>query len=188
MKRKLRQDKHGLYLLFEHRVYRPVPSERCKAVELTATINAVPISLYAAGESVLISRGYSYMCVWRIKDTYREWGTQELWANHGKRYSWHESSDCWDPTEDYLRTYIPPQPVVETPAVPATRYLLMEYDLQFVGGNYGGVGQFALVPVARVDAVGAPQAFQEETQIDPCHIIHWSADEVYDEYGNLLET
>ena len=185
MKRKIRQDKHGLYLLFEHRVYRPVPSG-AGSVHLTATINGVPTSLYTAGGLVTTNNGYSVIYVWPFLDTQPAPRHCEIWANHGKRYSWRP--DCWDPTEEYLRTYIPPQPVVETPAVPATRYLLMEYDLQFVGGNYGGVGQFALVPVARVDAVGAHQAFQEETQIDPCHIIHWSADEVYDEHGNLLET
>lgn len=56
-------------------------------------------------------------------------------------------------------------------------YVRVEYDLSYTGGDYDKVGQFALVPVERVDELGMEEAFTRATGHDPTHIIHYSPDE-----------
>lgn len=62
-----------------------------------------------------------------------------------------------------------------------TAHIQVEYDLQFWGGDYSGVGQFAYVPATLVDELGVEEAFQAHTGIDPVHIVHYSLDELYTE-------
>lgn len=54
--------------------------------------------------------------------------------------------------------------------------LLVEYDLQYWGGDYHGVGQQRWIPEALIreynDNVRA--AFHALTAIDPRHIVHYS--------------
>ena len=67
-----------------------------------------------------------------------------------------------------------------------TRCIRVEYDLNFFGGDYNGVGQFAYVPLEDIghtpDAVEA--AFEKLTGHDRVHIIHYTPDETFDENGN----
>jgi len=70
--------------------------------------------------------------------------------------------------------------------VPHTR---VEYDLDFTGGDYSDVGNFAFVPLSVVDrhAGDVEAAFKAHTGIDPIHIVNHNLDEVYDENGRILE-
>ena len=65
------------------------------------------------------------------------------------------------------------------------RCIRVEYDLEFFGGDYSGVGSFAYVPLADIghtpDAVEA--AFKKLTGHNPVHIIHYCPDETFDENG-----
>lgn len=66
-------------------------------------------------------------------------------------------------------------------------YIRFEYDLSYKGGNYDGVGEYALVPLNLCEHVGFEQAFREHTGHSRQHIVHYSENEYYDAFGNLLE-
>lgn len=66
-------------------------------------------------------------------------------------------------------------------------YIQFEYDLTFYGGDYSDVGKFAYVPAKLCDDLGFERAFQKHTGYDPCHIIHYSPDELYTAEGDLIE-
>ena len=70
--------------------------------------------------------------------------------------------------------------------IPHTR---VEYDPTFYGGDYHGTGTHALIPHAIIDNLNGDveEAFRCETGLDPCHIVHYTQDEVYDRHGNLIE-
>lgn len=65
------------------------------------------------------------------------------------------------------------------------RCIRVEYDLDFRGGDYNKVGQFAYIPVDDIghapDAVEA--AFEKLTGHSRIHIIHYTPDETFDENG-----
>lgn len=64
----------------------------------------------------------------------------------------------------------------------------VEYDLEFAGGNYSNVGDFAYVPVELIDKCkNVEEAFQKHTGIDPIHIIHYCEDDWYTTDGELVE-
>jgi hypothetical protein len=65
-------------------------------------------------------------------------------------------------------------------------FVRFEYDMAYSGGDYSGVGNFALVPLALCYKLGSEAAFQQHTGIDPVHIIHYTLDELYDSEGDLL--
>lgn len=75
-------------------------------------------------------------------------------------------------------------------------HIQVEYDPLYTGGDYTGVGQFALVPISLIDAcekvTGAEDvvamAFRKHTKLDSMHIIHYTKDEIYDQHGDLIET
>jgi len=69
----------------------------------------------------------------------------------------------------------------------ADRFIRVEYDRNYVGGDYSGVGDSALIPTYLLDRMSVEDAFQKVTDYDPMHIIHYSEDELYDIYGNLVE-
>jgi len=71
-------------------------------------------------------------------------------------------------------------------AVPHTR---VEYDLEFTGGDYSDVGQFAYIPHRVIDEFGGgiQEAFKAHTGIDPVHIVNYNLDEAYDANGRFLE-
>jgi hypothetical protein len=63
----------------------------------------------------------------------------------------------------------------------------VEFDLNFHGGDYDEVGDFAYVPVGLVAKMGMEKAFQEFTGHDPVHIIHYTEDELFDSEGVELD-
>lgn len=62
-------------------------------------------------------------------------------------------------------------------------YVKVEWDPEYNGGDYSGVGNFALIPVC--DDV--PAAFEKQTGHPRVHIVHYSEDELHDGDGNLLD-
>lgn len=62
-----------------------------------------------------------------------------------------------------------------------------EYDMNYTGGNYSGVGQFAYVPIILCKDGNYEEAFRQYTGIDPIHIINYSTDELFNEDGTPLE-
>ena len=74
------------------------------------------------------------------------------------------------------------------------RFVKVEYDPVFFGGEYSGVGTFVLIPLSLVVAAAAEcddyveLAFRKHTKLDSMHIIHYTLDEQYDENGKLIET
>ena len=61
----------------------------------------------------------------------------------------------------------------------------MEFDPTCFGGDYGKVGDFALIPVSRVDEVGMEPAFERTTGHVSSNIIHYSKDELYTSDGTF---
>ncbi len=69
------------------------------------------------------------------------------------------------------------------------RCIQVEFDLEFFGGNYNKVGQFAYIPL---DEIGtAPDAvatvFEKQTGHSRQHIVHYCPDETYDQEGKPWE-
>lgn len=69
------------------------------------------------------------------------------------------------------------------------KFIRVEYDLDYSGGNYTSVGEFALIPVDELgpNGSGLKKAFEKHTGHNPQHIIHYSMDELYDADDNLIE-
>jgi hypothetical protein len=78
------------------------------------------------------------------------------------------------------------EPTHVIPIPNKTPCIRVEYDLDFAGGNYSGVGQFAYVPLNDIghapDAVEA--AFEKLTGHGRVHIVHYCPDKTFDEDGN----
>jgi hypothetical protein len=69
------------------------------------------------------------------------------------------------------------------------RYVQVEYDNQFYGGDYTGTGSFILIRVTDVQRLGSVEnAFRVMARMEPVHIIHYSEDELYDSKGNHIES
>jgi len=62
-----------------------------------------------------------------------------------------------------------------------------EYDRNFFGGDYSDVGNFASVPVSLCAAKGYKEAFESQTGVGRCHIIHYSQDELFTLEGEPFE-
>lgn len=73
------------------------------------------------------------------------------------------------------------------PTDTAAPHVRVEYDTEFTGGEYDGVGAFAYLPLARVATVGVEAAFAEATRLDPVHMVHHTLDELYDASGERLD-
>jgi hypothetical protein len=69
--------------------------------------------------------------------------------------------------------------------VPA--FVRIEYDRNYYGGDYSGVGDFAFLPEDGLTDENLKQRFGKQTGLDPRNIIHYSFDETYDADGDLLE-
>lgn len=52
--------------------------------------------------------------------------------------------------------------------------LSVEYDLDYRGGDYGGVGTFVYLSAKGVTDETVASAFQRETGIDPVHIVSYA--------------
>jgi len=68
------------------------------------------------------------------------------------------------------------------------KFVKVEYDLNYAGGNYSSVGEFAYIPLELSKHIGTERAFEQTTGYDAVHIVHCSEDELYDMNGNLIET
>ena len=66
-------------------------------------------------------------------------------------------------------------------------YVRVEYDLNYLGGDYSDVGTFAYVPLMICEKLGVEQAFATFCKVDAAHIIHYTLDELYDNDGNPIE-
>ena len=70
---------------------------------------------------------------------------------------------------------------------PGAPHVRVEYDPEFTGGEYDGVGHFAYLPLAQVEASGVEAAFTAATGLDPVHMVHHTLDELYDASGERLD-
>ena len=69
--------------------------------------------------------------------------------------------------------------------VPA--FIRVEYDRNYYGGDYHGVGTFAFLPEDGLTDDNLKDRFKAHTGFDPQHVIHYTFDEIYDGDGDLLE-
>lgn len=68
------------------------------------------------------------------------------------------------------------------------RYIQVEYDEQFYGGDYSGTGDLILVSLTDIQNLGSVEnAFRVAASMEPVHIIHYSEDELYDSNWNLVD-
>lgn len=69
----------------------------------------------------------------------------------------------------------------------------VEFDSNYSGGDYSGVGSFVHIPLRIIDQYEGDEgeqlkaAFNSFTNLNPVHIIHYSLDELYDLEGDLIE-
>ena len=63
------------------------------------------------------------------------------------------------------------------------KFIRVEYDREYCGGDYKGTGEFVLVPAGP----GVEEAFERITGLSSLRIIHFSPDEMYNSKGNLIE-
>ena len=64
-------------------------------------------------------------------------------------------------------------------------YFEVEFDLEYTGGDYSGVGDTVLIPVCNEDDI--EESFEKQTGHSRIHVIYYTLDEVYDEDGELIE-
>ena len=91
--------------------------------------------------------------------------------------------------EGYFRNDPKVLSVTERSLKPCVR---VEYDLNYAGGDYNKVGDFAYIPLDAISAIPGrlagderlKAAFQIITGYNPIHIVHYTFDEVYDQDGN----
>ena len=70
-------------------------------------------------------------------------------------------------------------------------YIRIEYDRDYRGGNYSGVGQHIYLSVIDVDPSKEDEvyaAFEEQTELPRSCVIHYSEDERFDRYGSPLDS
>jgi hypothetical protein len=91
---------------------------------------------------------------------------------------------------DGKEAYLPFQMIQPQPSRPPKKCVRVEYDLNFWGGDYSGVGQFAYVPLETIDRLpGDDPDGKLKTAFtvlvgDPRHIVHYTFDEPTDQDGN----
>jgi len=66
------------------------------------------------------------------------------------------------------------------------KFIQVEYDENYFGGEYDKVGKFLLVPEEHRDRIC--NYFTEKTGLDSIHIVHWSPDELVNENGDPIES
>jgi len=70
-------------------------------------------------------------------------------------------------------------------------HVRVEYDPEFAGGDYNGVGSYVLIPLSDIDARGGgddavQEAFSAQTNLPADCIIHFTQDELYDKSGRMM--
>ncbi len=76
-------------------------------------------------------------------------------------------------------------------------YIRVEYDRDYYGGGYNGVGDFAFLSRKRINEVSVDRnvswdlairlVFAEKTKLIPDNMIHYTVDENYNEDGELID-
>jgi hypothetical protein len=106
-----------------------------------------------------------------------------------------DETDC-NAIEDLFEQMAPgePMPSGECPTCgalcqPAAEHIQVEYDRNYFGGDYCGVGEFVLIPVDEIPtgANGVKQAFEKRTGLPRQNIIHYTMDERFDADGDPLD-
>lgn len=70
--------------------------------------------------------------------------------------------------------------VLNKEALATLPHFRVEWDIGYWGGDYYGVGQFVLIPVALVYVFNSPEeAFEKFTGNSRSHIIHYTLDEEF---------
>lgn len=64
------------------------------------------------------------------------------------------------------------------------KFIHVEYDPEYSGGNYNKVGQFAHIPAESQDIEAT---FEKQTGLSRNCIIFYTLDEEYDENGNYIQ-
>jgi len=67
-----------------------------------------------------------------------------------------------------------------------TLFLKVEFDRNYSGGDFSGVGEFVLLPVVAVDVAGLHRVFHQVTNLNPNKIVHYSPDDLYNATGELV--
>ena len=70
------------------------------------------------------------------------------------------------------------------------KYIQVEYDEDYWGGDYDDVGKFVLIPLSECHARSncVEKAFVAITGLDCRHIVHYCIDEMYDKDGNSISS
>lgn len=75
-------------------------------------------------------------------------------------------------------------------------FVRVRFDPLYTGGVYQGLGQFAYLPLALVQAmaqedleddVGVELAFSKTTQLDAMHIVDYSLSELFNQHGEAVD-
>jgi len=108
--------------------------------------------------------------------------SQEFTAGDDVAYE-NEKGDAVDSVDDYL-------PFHMVQPEPPKRCIRVEYDLNYQGGDYDKVGNFAYIPLDNIDRQSGKD-FDKKLKTafavlvgDPIHIVHFTFDQVYDQDGN----
>ena len=109
---------------------------------------------------------------------------------------------------DYLKRLADLLEQLSKAAVVADKYIQVEYDLNYWGGDYAKVGfswlkrEFAYIPLTLIEHLqgnldsnqqtkgedeAVKSAFEQFTGHDPKHIVNYAIDDTYDKDGNRLE-
>lgn len=105
---------------------------------------------------------------------------------------WKEAESLAENGETQAEELLKEHGVIGRTIVPGSRkltplFVRVEYDLNYHGGDYSGVGRFVYLPEDGLDDDNIGQRFQKKTGYGPEHIIHYSFDELYDEKEELVD-
>lgn len=71
-----------------------------------------------------------------------------------------------------------------------TEHIKVEFDLNYSGGEYSGVGATVLIPVSNLALDekdwNVEAAFEKQTGYSRIHIIHYTLDDIFDEKGEWM--
>jgi hypothetical protein len=90
-------------------------------------------------------------------------------------------------SEDELRCNGVLQRDVHGEAMKVPAFVRVEYDRNYYGGDYHGVGDFAFLAEDGLTDDNLKEHFKDQTGFDPRNIISYTFDETYDSDGELLD-
>lgn len=71
--------------------------------------------------------------------------------------------------------------------MPLVKFIKVEYDPEYTGGDYHKIGEMSLLPLDECEKKGVEVTFSRWMDLDPIHIVHYSLDEHYNALGELIE-